>query len=125
MNKRLEIFKCEKCGNIVEFLHAGPGPITCCGVPMVLQSENTVDAAVEKHTPVVTKTDDGYEVVVGSTLHPMGEEHYIEWIELVVDGNSYTVFLKPGDEPKAVFKGYTGKEVYARAYCNLHGHWKG
>jgi len=124
MNKILDVYKCEKCGNIVEFLHGGAGPITCCGAPMVHQKENTNDASGEKHIPMITKLIEGYEVVVGNKLHPMEKDHYIEWIELIVEGSSHIVFLKPGDEPKAIFKGCSGKEVSARAYCNLHGHWK-
>lgn len=125
MTKKLEIFKCEICGNIVEVMHAGAGALVCCGKEMVLQSENTKDAAVEKHIPVITKLSDGYEIKVGSTLHPMTEAHYIEWIELILDDCCVaTQFLNPGDEPVATFKSCYGEKVEARAYCNLHGHWK-
>jgi len=125
MTKKLEVFKCEICGNIVEVMHAGAGALVCCEKEMILQTENTKDAAVEKHIPVVTKLSDGYEVKVGSTLHPMTEAHYIEWIELILDGSCVaTQFLNPGDEPKVIFKSCYGEKVEARAYCNLHGHWK-
>jgi superoxide reductase len=124
MNKRLDVYKCEKCGNIVEFLYAGPGPLTCCGAPMVLQDENTVDAATEKHVPKIVKLSDGYEVIVGNVKHPMEEKHYIQWIELIVDDIVHTKFLSPGDDPIVAFKTEYGEKVQARAYCNLHGHWK-
>lgn len=121
--QKLEVYKCEICGNIVEVIHEGKGQLVCCGQPMKLYEENTVDAAVEKHVPVVEKIDGGYKVKVGSVLHPMEEAHYIEWIELVADGRAYRQFLKPGQAPEAVFL-IEANEVIAREYCNLHGLWK-
>ena len=120
---RLEVYKCEVCGNIVEVLLAGGGELVCCGKPMVLQGENTVDAAKEKHVPVIEKIANGYKVKVGSVAHPMEAKHYIQWIELIVDDISYTQFLKPGDKPEAEFC-VKGDKVTAREYCNLHGHWR-
>ncbi len=123
MTKRLEVYKCEVCGNIVEVLHEGAGQMVCCDQPMTLITENTVDAAKEKHVPVIEKIDEGYRVKIGSVAHPMEEKHYIEWIELIVDGKVYREFLKPGVIPEAVFKVEAG-QVTAREYCNLHGLWK-
>lgn len=123
MTKRLEIYKCEKCGNIVEVLHEGFGQLVCCGEPMKLHEENTVDAAREKHVPVVEKTDGGIRVKVGSVPHPMEDKHYIEWIELIVDGKVYREFLKPGQAPEAEFR-ISGGELSVREYCNVHGLWK-
>ncbi len=122
--KRLQVFKCELCGNMVESIHEGGGELTCCGQPMKLYEENTVDAAVEKHVPVVEKIDGGYKVKVGEVAHPMGEEHSIEWIELVAGDKAYREFLEPGGAPEATFL-IDAAEVTARAYCNLHGLWKG
>lgn len=121
--KALEVYKCEKCGNIVELLHVGGGDLVCCGEPMKLLKENTSDGAQEKHVPVIEKTADGYKVKVGSVAHPMTPEHYIEWIELVADGIAYRAFLKPGAAPEAFFP-VKAQSVYAREYCNLHGLWK-
>ena len=123
MAEKLEIYKCEVCGNIVEVLHGGKGELVCCGQPMKLYKENTVDAAKEKHVPVVEKTGDGYQVKVGSVAHPMEEKHYIEWIQIIADGEVYRYFLKPGAAPEATFK-INAKQVTAREYCNLHGLWK-
>ncbi len=123
MAERNEIYKCELCGNIVEVLTGGGGALACCGQDMDLVTENTTDAAVEKHVPVVTKTDDGILINVGSVDHPMTDDHYIEWIEILVDGISNKMFLKPGDKPQACFPAVDG-EITARAYCNLHGLWK-
>lgn len=123
MAEQLQIYKCEACGNIVEVLHGGAGELVCCGQPMKLFKENTVDAAKEKHVPVVEKTADGFKVKVGSVAHPMEEKHWIEWVELIVDGKVYRQFLKPGQAPEAVFC-IKGDKVAAREYCNLHGLWK-
>jgi superoxide reductase len=123
MTERLEIYKCEVCGNIVEVVHAGAGELVCCGQPMKLFKENTVDAAKEKHVPVVEKTAGGFKVTVGEVHHPMEEKHYIEWIEIIADGKAYRQFLKPGDVPEALFA-VDAQQVTAREYCNLHGLWK-
>jgi superoxide reductase len=122
MAERLEVYKCEQCGNIVEVLHGGVGNLSCCEQEMVLFTANTVDAAKEKHVPVVEKIKGGYKVMLGSVPHPMEDSHYIEWIELVVGDKAYRQFLKPGDAPEAVFS-IDAAEVTARAYCNLHGLW--
>ena len=123
MAEKLDIFKCMKCGNVVEVLHGGCDHMTCCGEAMKHMKEGATDGALEKHVPVIEKIDGGYKVTVGSVAHPMTEEHYIPWIELIADGQSLTAFLKPGDKPEAVFK-TDAATVTAREYCNLHGLWK-
>lgn len=123
MTERLQIYKCEVCGNIVEILHHGAGQLVCCNQPMKLMEENTVDAAKEKHAPVIDKTADGIKITIGSVPHPMEEKHYIEWIQLIADGKSYRQFLKPGVRPEATFK-ISADNVNAREYCNVHGLWK-
>jgi superoxide reductase len=90
---------------------------------MELLKENSTDAAIEKHVPVIEKIEGGYRVKVGSVEHPMTEAHYIQWIELVTDNKVMRKYLTPKDKPAAEFK-TDAKEVYARAYCNLHGLWK-
>ena len=123
MTEKLQVYKCEICGNIVEVLHEGKGELVCCGEPMKLYTENTVDAAKEKHVPVVEKVSGGVKVTVGSVLHPMEEKHYIEWIEIIADGKAYRQFLKPGDVPEATFN-VDAQDISVREYCNLHGLWK-
>lgn len=123
MAEKLEIYKCDVCGHIVEVIHSGAGELVCCGQPMKRFMENTVDAAKEKHVPVIEKIEGGYKIKVGSVAHPMEEKHYIEWIELIADGRAYRQFLKPGQTPEAVFMIDAGK-ITAREYCNLHGLWK-
>lgn len=125
MTEKLQIYKCEICGNIVEMLHAGEGELVCCGAPMKLFLENTVDAAKEKHIPVIEKIEGGFRVKVGSVPHPMEDKHYIEWIEVITDdGRVYRQFLNPGKAAEAVFK-IDANKITAREYCNLHGLWKG
>jgi superoxide reductase len=124
MTKRLQVYKCEICGDMVEVVHEGAGTPVCCGKPMTLQVENTVDAAKEKHVPVIEKTATGIKVKVGSVPHPMEAKHYIEWIEIIADGKSYRQFLSPGDVPEATFD-IKAENILAREYCNIHGLWKG
>jgi len=123
MAERLEVYKCELCGNIVEVLDGGDGELVCCGEPMVLLDEKTADKSVEKHVPVIEKIEGGYKVVVGSVPHPMVEDHYIEWIDLLADGRVYRQFLKPGMPPEATFS-IEAAAVSAREHCNKHGLWK-
>lgn len=125
MAEQLGIYKCEKCGNIAQVLHSEKPPVMCCGQPMDRLVENTIDAAVEKHVPVVEAIDGGYTVKVGSVPHPMGNDHWIEWIELTsVDGMFVQrQMLTPTSDPEATFM-TDAKKVVARAYCNLHGLWK-
>ncbi len=124
MAKKLQIYKCAVCGNIVEVLHGGAGDLVCCGQPMGLLEEKTADATTEKHVPVIEKVDGGYKVKVGSVPHPMEEKHYIEWIELLADGRAYRQFLEPGMPPETIFN-VEADSVSAREYCNVHGLWKG
>jgi superoxide reductase len=104
MVEKLEIYKCEACGNIVEVIHGGAGELVCCGEAMILMVENTVDAAKEKHVPVIEKVEGGVKVKVGDVAHPMEDKHYIEWIEIMADGKADRQFLNPGEAPEAVFK---------------------
>jgi superoxide reductase len=121
---RCQVYKCQKCGTIVEIIVAGKSSsLVHCGQPMTLLEEQVAPAAENKHVPVITKVDGGFKVAVGSTPHPMTESHWIEWIDLIADGKTYRQFLNPGDKPEAVFM-LEAKEVSAREHCNLHGLWK-
>lgn len=122
MTKLNQIYKCNVCGNIVEMVHTGNGELVCCGQPMELKTENTVDAATEKHVPIIEKTNKGVLIKIGETPHPMEDSHYIEWIEIIADGKVYRKHLKPSDEPQAEFC-VSAENIQAREYCNLHGLW--
>ena len=123
MTAQKQIYRCAICGNIVEVLHAGKGELVCCGQPMELLQEKTADTGQEKHVPVIEATGNGIKVKVGDVPHPMEEKHYIEWIEIIADGNSYRKYLKPGGKPEAEFE-VKAQKVTAREYCSIHGLWK-
>ena len=125
MTKKLEIYKCGTCGNIVEVLHAGGGVLVCCGADMKLMEEQTADQTTEKHVPVVERGESGTVVTVGSTPHPMEEAHYIEWIQMITPDGRYSPrkFLQPGEAAEAKFK-LTADGAVAREYCSVHGLWR-
>ncbi|MEA4827935.1 desulfoferrodoxin [Clostridium sp. JNZ J1-5] len=123
MTELRQVYKCDVCGNMVEVIHSAGGTLVCCGKPMRLVGENTVDAANEKHVPVIEKIEGGVKVKVGEVEHPMLEEHHIEWIEIHTENKVYRKYLKPGEKPEAVFM-VEEEVLYAREYCNLHGLWK-
>ncbi|MBS3121356.1 desulfoferrodoxin [Candidatus Woesearchaeota archaeon] len=123
MTELNQIYKCSVCGNMVEVVNASGGTLVCCGQQMQLLKENTTDASLEKHVPVIEKTNNGVRVKIGSVAHPMEEKHYIQWIEIIADGKVYKKYLKPGDKPEAEFC-TSAKTITAREYCNLHGLWK-
>ena len=123
MAERLEVYKCDICGHVIEVLIGGKGQLVCCNQPMKLMKENTVDASFEKHVPVIETQGGGIKIKVGSAPHPMEEKHYIQLIEAIVDGKVYRQFLSPGQAPEAFFP-MKGENVIAREYCNLHGLWK-
>jgi len=123
MAERDQVYKCERCGNLINVVHGGAGKMVCCGEEMKLLEPNTVDAAQEKHVPVIDKTGNTVKVAVGGVAHPMEAEHYIETISVLTDKRLYRAYLSPGDKPEAVF--VIDEDVTsARAYCNIHGLWK-
>ena len=120
-----KFYKCAHCGKIIAVVKETGVPVMCCGQKMDELVPNTTDAAQEKHVPVVEVNGNIVTVTVGSVLHPMQPEHYIEWISLNKKKGNQRKELKPGDAPKAVFALVDGDEVEAAyAYCNLHGLWK-
>jgi len=127
MAKQHDIYKCPECDCLLE-VKGGctcdcDCEFSCCGNPMEKLVEQTADKAKEKHVPVIEKIAGGYKVTVGTTLHPMTEEHWITLIELITDDKVYTQYLKPGDAPEATFM-VDAENVSAREYCNLHGLWR-
>ena len=121
--EKMNVFKCELCGNMIEVLSVGGGTLACCGQAMTQMDENSVDAAVEKHVPVVTQTNGKVDVVVGDVEHPMMDNHFIQWIEVITASKILRKWLNPGDEPKATFD-VDEEIVKVREHCNLHGVWK-
>jgi len=123
MTELRQIYKCNICDNIIEVIHTGVGQLVCCGQPMELLKEKTVDIGLEKHVPVIEKVGNKVKVKVGSVPHPMEEKHHIEWIETIADDKTCRKFLKPGEKPQAEFEA-TAEKIEAREYCNIHGLWK-
>lgn len=127
MAKKHDIYKCPECD--CQFEIKGECAcecsceLSCCDKPMEKLVEQTADKAKEKHVPVIEKIEGGYKVTVGTTLHPMTEEHWITFIQLITDDKVYTQYLEPGDAPEATFL-VDAEKVSAREYCNLHGLWR-
>ena len=118
-------FRCPHCGNIIAKVHDSGVPVICCGEPVVEIIPSTTDASIEKHIPVYTVENNIVKVNVGSIEHPMGEDHYIEWISLQTSAGNQRKFLKPGAKPEVTFALCDGEEIEAVfAYCNLHSLWK-
>ncbi len=122
--KETRFFICEHCGNIVGLIKSSGVPIKCCGQNMTELIPGTTDAAVEKHVPVVAVEGNTVKVTVGEVIHPMTEEHSIQWIYLKTDKGGQRKDLNPGEEPVAVFALADEKPVAVYEYCNLHGLWK-
>jgi len=123
MTELNQVYKCSVCGNIVEVLHSGMGELVCCGQAMELQTEKTEEEKFEKHRPVVEKTATGITVKIGVVAHPMGAEHFIEWVEIITEKNMYRKYLSPGMAPEVEFL-LSEECLEVRAYCNVHGLWK-
>ena len=124
MNKLNEIYVCEKCNNTIEITIAGGGVLNCCGTEMKKYEPQTADQATEKHVPVVEKIDNGTLVKVGSTAHPMEEEHHICWIEIINGSYTNRKVLAPGEKPEAAFFVKIAPGLIVREFCNKHGLWE-
>ena len=121
----MKFYVCEHCGNKITFVESKGVPVMCCGQKMTELVPNTVDAAQEKHVPVVEQDGDKVVVKVGSVEHPMVEEHLIQWVAVETEKGSQIKYLKPEQKPEAAFVLAEGEElVAAYEYCNLHGLWK-
>jgi len=122
MRKRSQVYRCSVCGNIVEIVHGGVGTLVCCNKSMELLQEKVSDQGLEKHVPVIEKTEHGIKVKVGTVPHPMESEHYIEWIEVIAEDKIYHKFLNPGDAPEAEFE-LQEEVTMVREFCTVHSLW--
>ncbi len=121
----MKFYRCEHCGNIIEFVEASGVPVVCCGEPMKELVPGTTDAAVEKHVPVVTVEGNVVKVEVGEVEHPMVPEHFIGWVAIETKKGVQRKYLKPGEKPAVEFVLADDDELVATyEYCNLHGLWK-
>lgn len=123
MGKKLDLYKCSRCGNISLLLSNAGVPLVCCHEEMKAVEPNTTDAAQEKHVPVISREGAVVTVSVGSTMHPMTEEHSIQWIAVVQGQNLLIKWLSPDEQPVASFSVKPGQEITVYEYCNLHGVW--
>lgn len=125
MYQQLKFYKCELCGKVIEMLTDPTVATICCAKKMYRLIPNKNDGAVEKHVPVVTLDGNKVHVEIGSVLHPMMNEHSIEWIILQTDKAVYRRNLKPQGKPIADFLLVAEeKPISVYAYCNLHGLWE-
>ena len=126
MTEKNEIYRCNICGNMVEVLHIGTGKLVCCENNMELLEEKEEGTGPEKHLPVLEETEKGVKVKVGSTAHPMEENHCIDWIEVKADGNIYRQTLQPGNQPQAQFALDPDEvsQISVRSFCSIHGLWR-
>jgi|GEM_PF-14583 superoxide reductase len=123
MTLNLEIYKCNICGNIIEVVKSGDGDLVCCGQKMVKMEPKGMESGQEKHLPFIKEEDSSIVIKIGETEHPMTEEHYIEWIEVITDEGIFKKYFKPKDKPE--FKTDKKNKIkVVRAYCNIHGLWR-
>ncbi|MBE6719633.1 MAG: desulfoferrodoxin [Ruminococcaceae bacterium] len=121
---RMKFYKCSHCGNIITFMENKGVPVMCCGQKMDEIIPGSVDAAAEKHVPVISVDGDCVTVTVGDVAHPMTEEHHIAWVVLETENGFQKAELNPTGTPAVKFALAGDKAVAAYAYCNLHGLWK-
>ena len=119
-----KFYVCETCGNLIGMIHSSGVNVVCCGKKMTELEAGVVEASKEKHIPVATVNGKTVEVVIGSVLHPMAEEHHIAWVYLETTKGGQRKALNPGDEPKVIFALADEEPIAVYAYCNLHGLWK-
>lgn len=125
MMSSLTYYVCAHCGNIAEKVIDRNVPLYCCNDEMQALIPGSVDAAQEKHVPDVKIDGRRVSVQIGSVVHPMLEEHFINFITLETKKGVYRANLSPGDAPNAVFNLSEGDEpVAVYEWCNLHGLWK-
>jgi len=121
-----EVYRCRVCDNVIEVLKRGEGELVCCKAPMELLKPKTEGTGQEKHVPVSEETEVGFKVMVGEIPHPMEENHFIEWIEIIADDRIHLQNLKPEETPQAEFflDPKSVEQITVRSYCNVHGLWK-
>ena len=128
MTKKLELYKCNLCNNLVEVMHEGVGELVCCNQPMEIVECNTSEISDlnEKHIPVIEKQIDNMNIRVGAVLHPMTEEHHIYFIQAISHDKKYvkTKFLEINETPELNVK-TSSESLWSRALCNIHGLFKG
>lgn len=119
-----KFYKCAHCGNLLGLIKNANSPLLCCESPMQELIANSVDASTEKHLPSVSVNADTVSVQIGSVMHPMTDEHSIEFIYLQTAQGGQRKALKVGHDPIVNFQLIDDTALVVYAYCNLHGLWK-
>lgn len=119
----MKFFKCNDDGLIIPITKNYTSVESLDGAKEI--TPNTVDAATEKHMPVVSMNGTTVTVNVGSVAHPMTEAHSITTVILETQKGGQYKFLPHDGDPVVHFDVSSGdKPIAAYAYCNLHGLWK-
>lgn len=124
MRREQKFYRCKYCGNIVGLINNAGVPLVCCGEEMEELIPNTIDAALEKHLPVIEKSGNKLTVKIGAIAHPMTEEHFIPWVYLETKRGGQRKILLPNEKPEATFELVNDEPLSVFAYCNMHGLWK-
>ena len=124
MKDHHRFYLCKKDGTLLGVIHDGGGELLCCGQPMQELIANTAEGAQEKHLPVSQVDGNVLQVSVGSTHHPMSQEHAIRWVYLQTQRGGQLKYLQPDEAPQVHFTLDQDKAIALYAYCNLHGLWK-
>ncbi|MBE7706906.1 MAG: desulfoferrodoxin [Cyanobacteria bacterium SIG30] len=125
MTHKLELYRCDICGNLIEVILPGAGALVCCEEEMELLTPKTQDSGAEKHVPVIEHKDGEVTIRIGSEPHPMEKEHYIQFVEAIANDNKYLKrkYFEPNEEPVLKFKCECASGVSSREFCNVHGLW--
>ncbi|MBR2386757.1 desulfoferrodoxin FeS4 iron-binding domain-containing protein [bacterium] len=126
MTKKLELYKCSICGNLIEVVLEGEGELVCCGEIMEQLTSDNHSGSMEAHRPIIESFEDKKTVRIGQTQHPMTEEHHIEFIEVISPDEKYVKrkYLNPEEEAILEFECTCKNGFSAREVCNLHGLWE-
>ena len=123
MTNKLELYRCEICGNIVQVLVEGAGALVCCGKEMILQEiQHDNNEIGEKHNPIFEEIDG--KKIVSVKKHPMINEHYIQFIQTQTkDKNEiYTKYFYPNQSAEVEIT-QSPENINALEYCNIHHLW--
>src|SRR5574340_263585 len=121
MLRQPRLYKCPVCDTVVEVLEPCGLELVCCGPELVELADRTCRSS-PPHAIRVDRHNGRVRVRVGRMPHAMERDHFIAWIELDGGGQCSRQFLRPGDDPEAIFE-TDGADFVVRAYCTAHGLW--
>lgn len=125
MTEKLDLYKCNICGNLVQVILSGVGELVCCGENMKKLTAKSYenDELSEKHVPIIEQ--DGDKKFVRLKHHPMAPEHYIQFIEVYPKDKSkfYLKYLNPNEKAEMEIT-HCEENIDAIEFCNIHGLWR-